>query len=134
MAFPEGMRSQDGKLMEFKGGIFSMAVKAGVPIVPISIANTHAVMPSTALFPFQTGAGKLNVHVHSPIDIEGKTEEEMASLVKEALLSAMPLDQHPNVANDMEIVELINNHDQVSSGTPVTKATENAEDKAEISQ
>ena len=40
MAFPEGKRSSDGRLAEFKGGIFSMAVKAGVPIVPISISNT----------------------------------------------------------------------------------------------
>ena len=37
MAFPEGKRSKDGRLMEFKGGLFSMAVKTKVPIVPITI-------------------------------------------------------------------------------------------------
>lgn len=95
MAFPEGKRSHDGRLMPFKGGIFSMAVKAGVPIVPISISNAHAIMPSAALFPVQKGKGKLHIHVHPPISIEGKSENELADLVKVALLSKMPLEQHP---------------------------------------
>eukprot|EP00557_Chaetoceros_sp_GSL56_P000930 CAMPEP_0176502134 /NCGR_PEP_ID=MMETSP0200_2-20121128/14578_1 /TAXON_ID=947934 /ORGANISM="Chaetoceros sp., Strain GSL56" /LENGTH=429 /DNA_ID=CAMNT_0017901159 /DNA_START=109 /DNA_END=1398 /DNA_ORIENTATION=- len=95
MAFPEGKRSQDGRLDEFKGGIFSMALKANVPIVPISISNTHAIMPSNALFPFQSGSGKLHVHIHEPIHVEGRTEEELVELVREALLSRMPLEQHP---------------------------------------
>lgn len=97
MAFPEGKRSDDGKLMEFKGGIFSMAVRAKVPIVPISISNTHAIMPGNALLPFQSGAGKLHVHIHPPIDVEGKKEDELAEMVRTALLSKMPLDQHPVV-------------------------------------
>uniref|UniRef100_A0A7S1G1K2 Phospholipid/glycerol acyltransferase domain-containing protein n=1 Tax=Corethron hystrix TaxID=216773 RepID=A0A7S1G1K2_9STRA len=53
MAFPEGTRSDDGHLQDFKGGIFSMAVKVGVPVVPVTITHAHAVMPSNALFPFQ---------------------------------------------------------------------------------
>ena len=95
MAFPEGKRSQDGRLMEFKGGLFSMAVKTGVPIVPLSISNTHAVMPSYSFFPVQSGAGKLHVHVHDAIDTAGKTEEELSDMVREAFLSQLPADQHP---------------------------------------
>jgi len=96
MAFPEGARSPDGRLMEFKGGIFSMAAKAKVPIVPLSIANTHAVMPSLGFLPVQSGQrGELRVYVHDPIDIEGKSEEEIAREVKEALLRELPADQHP---------------------------------------
>jgi len=95
MAFPEGKRSLDGRLMDFKGGIFSMAVKTKVPIVPISIANTHAVMPSNALFPVQNGAEKLHVHVHEAIDTEGLSEAEIADAVRAALLSKLPKDQHP---------------------------------------
>ncbi len=105
MAFPEGKRSNDGKLDEFKGGIFSMAVKAGVPIVPISISNTHAIMPANSLFPVQKGKGKLHLHVHEAISVEGRKEDELAALVKEALLLKMPLDQHPmprpDSANDV---------------------------------
>jgi 1-acyl-sn-glycerol-3-phosphate acyltransferase len=95
MAFPEGMRSKDGRLMEFKGGIFSMALRAGVPIVPISLSHTHAIMPPNALFPVQSGRNKLHVHVHPAICVQGKTEAELAQMVKESLLSALPRYQHP---------------------------------------
>ena len=94
-AFPEGQRSPDGRLMPFKGGIFSMATKANVPIVPLSLSNTHAVMPSVGFLPVQSGKGKLRVYVHDPISVEGKSEEEISKEVREALLSELPLDQHP---------------------------------------
>lgn len=105
MAFPEGMRSRDGRLLEFKGGIFSIARKTGVPIVPISLSHTHAVMPSNALFPVQSGRNKLRVHVHPAIDTTTKTEAELEVLVRESLLSAMPRDQHPLNKSANEQVE-----------------------------
>jgi 1-acyl-sn-glycerol-3-phosphate acyltransferase len=95
MAFPEGARSPDGRLMPFKGGIFSMAVKAKVPIVPLSLSNTHAVFPSVGFLPVQSGRDKLRVYIHDPIDVEGKSEEEIAFEVRMALLRELPLDQHP---------------------------------------
>ena len=109
MAFPEGMRSRDGKVMEFKGGIFSIARKTGVPIVPISISHAHAVMPSNALFPVQSGKGKLHVHVHPAIDTTDRTEGELELLVRESLLSALPRDQHPVeiVQEEKETVEIV---------------------------
>jgi 1-acyl-sn-glycerol-3-phosphate acyltransferase len=81
--------------MDFKGGLFLAAVKTGVPIVPITIHHTHAVMPSNSFFPVQSGNGKLHVHVHDEIDTTGKTEEELVSLVRRAFISTLPLEQHP---------------------------------------
>mmetsp|Transcript_16906 Transcript_16906/g.48575 ORF Transcript_16906/g.48575 Transcript_16906/m.48575 type:complete len:197 (+) Transcript_16906:1131-1721(+) len=95
MAFPEGQRSPEGRLIDFKGGIFSMAVKSKVPIVPISLSNTNAIMPGNSLFPVQPGAGKLHIHVHESIDTEGLSEAEIADKVRAALLSKMPECQHP---------------------------------------
>jgi 1-acyl-sn-glycerol-3-phosphate acyltransferase len=95
MAFPEGQRSKDGHLMDFKGGLFLAAVKTNVPIVPITIHHTHSVMPSNSLFPVQSGAGKLHVHIHDAITTDGKTEEELAASVREAFLTTLPLEQHP---------------------------------------
>ena len=95
MAFPEGKRSRSGRLMEFKGGLFSMAAKTKVPIVPITISHAHAVMPGYALLPVQSGAGKLHVHVHKPINADGRTEGELAELVRQAFLSTLPFEQHP---------------------------------------
>jgi len=42
---PEGTRSKDYKLGEFKKGAFHLAMQAKVPIVPIIIKNAHDVMP-----------------------------------------------------------------------------------------
>ena len=95
MAFPEGQRSKDGHLMEFKGGLFAMAAKTKVPIVPITLSHTHAVMPSNSFFPVQSGAGKLGVHVHDPINTEGKSEAELEELVRNSFLETLPLEQHP---------------------------------------
>jgi len=105
MAFPEGSRSPDGRLMDFKAGIFAMAVRTGVPIVPISLSNTHAVMPHNALVPVQRGRGKLRVHVHDPIDVTGMADGDIADRVREALLSGLPMDQHPLPPVDDGIVE-----------------------------
>ncbi|GKY93216.1 hypothetical protein MPSEU_000289400 [Mayamaea pseudoterrestris] len=100
MAFPEGRRSNDGRLMDFKGGLFSMAVKTKVPIIPITIGHANAVMPGNALFPVQVGRGKLHVHIHEAIDTEGKSDDELVRLVREAFLSTLPFNQHPG--NDDE--------------------------------
>ena len=101
MAFPEGKRSRDGRLQEFKGGLFAMAVKCQVPIIPISLSHTHAVMPSTSLFPVQNGRGKLHVHVHKAIQPGGKSESDLTNLVRDALLDSLPLSQHP--ASDTQL-------------------------------
>jgi 1-acyl-sn-glycerol-3-phosphate acyltransferase len=83
--------------MDFKGGMFSLAIKSGVPIVPLSLSNTHAVYPSVGFLPVQDGKDKLRVYVHDPIDVNGKSESEISAEVRAALLSELPLDQHPLV-------------------------------------
>jgi 1-acyl-sn-glycerol-3-phosphate acyltransferase len=95
MAFPEGARSPDGRLMEFKGGMFSLAIKTGVPIVPLSLSNTHAVYPGVGFLPVQNGKDRLRVYVHDPISVTGKDEGDIAYEVRMALLSELPMDQHP---------------------------------------
>src|SRR5215469_1212452 len=39
LIYPEGTRSPDGRLQEFKKGAVVMAIKAGVPIVPMVCTN-----------------------------------------------------------------------------------------------
>lgn len=42
--FPEGRVSEDGALYEFKNGCMKLAVRAGVPIVPVTLKNSNKVM------------------------------------------------------------------------------------------
>jgi len=43
--FPEGTRSQDGKLQSFKPGPFVIASKGKVPVIPLVIRGTAAALP-----------------------------------------------------------------------------------------
>ena len=47
--FPEGTRTRDGNLQPFKRGAFSLAVKAGVPVVPLTINGAFTIMPKGSL-------------------------------------------------------------------------------------
>src|SRR5215471_1131586 len=44
MAFPEGTRTVDGRVKDFKKGVFYMALEAGVPVVPVVVNDTRLVM------------------------------------------------------------------------------------------
>lgn len=41
--FPEGTRSDDGRMHGFKKGAFSVAAKAKVPVVPVTLVNTGTI-------------------------------------------------------------------------------------------
>jgi 1-acyl-sn-glycerol-3-phosphate acyltransferase len=45
MMFPEGTRSQDGKLRAFKSGAFELALRTGRPILPIVLEGTSHALP-----------------------------------------------------------------------------------------
>jgi 1-acyl-sn-glycerol-3-phosphate acyltransferase len=49
--FPEGTRTFDGKLREFKRGVALLAIKTGRPILPCAILGTYEAFPRTAKFP-----------------------------------------------------------------------------------
>jgi len=46
---PEGTRSHDGHLLPFKAGGFLLATAAKVPILPVTIDGTRAILPAKAL-------------------------------------------------------------------------------------
>jgi 1-acyl-sn-glycerol-3-phosphate acyltransferase len=51
MIFPEGGRSVDGHVGEFKLGAFRLAVSLGVPVLPVTIAGGHESWPPGRLLP-----------------------------------------------------------------------------------
>ncbi len=51
LLFPEGSRSQNGKLQPLEGGVAMLSLKTGAPIIPIYVKGTHKAMPRGAFFP-----------------------------------------------------------------------------------
>lgn len=94
-AFPEGTRSKDGKLQPFKNGAFKMAYKAGAPVIPLSICGAAKVQPSDWMFPLKRAGRDVKVVVHEPVESEGRTEEELARIVREKIIEGLPEDQRP---------------------------------------
>ena len=49
LLFAEGTRTRTGKLQPFKRGAFSLAARAGIPIVPLTINNSFNILPKGSL-------------------------------------------------------------------------------------
>jgi len=72
--FPEGTRSKDGKLHDFKAGAMVLAIKSGVDIVPVAIKGTYEILPKGKLL---MNAGKVSIRVGSPIETKSfKTKDK----------------------------------------------------------
>ena len=96
LIYPEGTRSPDGRLQEFKKGAVVMAIKAGVPIVPIACSGAHHIMRKRSL---EIHPGKILVEFLVPIDASQYTFEEREQLnaaVHDALAAGLPPDQRPS--------------------------------------
>ena len=83
LIFPEGTRSRDGNIRPFKKGGFVMAIDSGVPIVPVVITGTRAIMPKGK---FRVYPGHVSMIIHQPIGTSTYTRE-----TKEALMESVRL-------------------------------------------
>ena len=77
--FPEGRRTDDGQLQKFEPGAFKLALRAGVPIVPVTIRGTFEMLPRTSLAP---RPGRVDVILSEPIDTTEYTEKTLAALIE----------------------------------------------------
>ena len=78
--YAEGSRSPDGRVGRFKAGSFLLAIQAGLPVVPVAIIGTRAVMPKGRL---RTEPANVRLIVHDPIQppaIEAPTVRDAKAL------------------------------------------------------
>jgi 1-acyl-sn-glycerol-3-phosphate acyltransferase len=88
LIFPEGGRSPDGVLQEFKDGAAYIAIKAHVPLVPIAIIGTREVL---AMGSSTFRSGKVRIRIGEPIPTTGlalPARRELTQTVR-ARISAM---------------------------------------------
>lgn len=81
LIFPEGGRSHDGMLQPFKEGGAYIAIKAGVPAVPVVLIGTREVLP------FGTGvvlSGHVTLRLLKPISTNELTLKDRGKLTEEA--------------------------------------------------
>lgn len=95
LIYPEGTRSPDGRLQEFKKGTAVMAIKSGAPLVPVACSNAHRVMEKRKL---NIKPGRILVEFLDPIDPTKYSLEEREGLIREVhdrIAAALPPDQRP---------------------------------------
>jgi 1-acyl-sn-glycerol-3-phosphate acyltransferase len=78
--FPEGTRSPDGILQDFKKGGFILALHSQHPIVPISISGSHRILPKRGAWKIHSG--RVLVTISTPIPTEGLTTRERDELIR----------------------------------------------------
>lgn len=79
VVFPEGTRSPDGQVKEFKGGAFLLALKSRAPIVPVSISGTYPMLPRTG---WCFWPGTIQIQVGEPIPTQSVPPPEARPFMK----------------------------------------------------
>jgi 1-acyl-sn-glycerol-3-phosphate acyltransferase len=88
--FPEGGRSPDGRIREFRTGAFLLAIKAETPVVPITIRGTSAALP---MHSWNIQPGTVEILLHAPVATAGMTSassEALAAQIRETIARDLP--------------------------------------------
>lgn len=83
--FPEGTRSETGEMGEFKTGGFHLAIRAQVPILPVTVSGSLDLIPKRSL---KVRSGTIKVRYGAAIPTQGLRSEqrgELKALVREAI-------------------------------------------------
>lgn len=83
--FPEGTRSKDGKMAEFKEGSMKMAQKSGCPIIPVAFTNTSSIFEKQ--FP-KIKSSNVTIEFGKPIntsELPREKQKVLASICKEEI-------------------------------------------------
>lgn len=78
LVFPEGTRSNEG-IREFKSGAAHLAIKAGVPLVPVGVWGTGARLPKNSI---HIRSGAIVVRIGKPVETTGLTPRDADRLTE----------------------------------------------------
>jgi 1-acyl-sn-glycerol-3-phosphate acyltransferase len=75
--FPEGSRTADGRLQTSASGAAFMAIRAGVPLVPLALVGTYELLP---IHVYSLRPRPLKLIVGEPISTDGLTTRDSDAL------------------------------------------------------
>jgi 1-acyl-sn-glycerol-3-phosphate acyltransferase len=78
VVFPEGHRSPDGKMAEFKKGAFQTALSLKLPIVPLTIDGAYKVLP---IHSWIMNPVKITLTFHDPIETANLKSDDLPELI-----------------------------------------------------
>lgn len=79
LVFPEETRTSDGRLLPFQRGGFLIALKAGLPIVPVGLEGPRRCMPKHT---YLLRPGRITVRFGDPISTQGHGVTEKTALME----------------------------------------------------
>lgn len=96
LIFPEGTRSPDGRLQPFKAGAILLAIKSGVPVVPIGFNNVANILPKGKLLP---RGGEIVIRIGHPIptsEYSTKDKQKLATILHDRVAELLDEQHLPN--------------------------------------
>jgi len=98
--FPEGTRSRDGRMREFKAGASYLALRSGAPVLPVGIAGTHAMFPGRSRVPHRS---RVRIRIGEPFVLghvpDGRMSREAIAAgterIRDAIAALLPPEQRP---------------------------------------
>lgn len=92
IAFAEGSRTRDGHVGPFFKGVFRLAIRFGIPIVPMSIVGSYEFHRTGD---WMLNPGKITVYLHDTIETAGMTKED-AGVLRDRVhaIVAAPVEEH----------------------------------------
>lgn len=79
LMFPEGTRSPQRRILPFKKGPFALALKAKVPVCPVTVEGAGELMPKRSL---RIVPGEIRVKIGKPIDTTQYSEADREGLIR----------------------------------------------------
>jgi 1-acyl-sn-glycerol-3-phosphate acyltransferase len=79
--YPEGTRSGDGRLLPFKKGVFHIALRSRLPLIPVAIRGSFEAMSPDAMSLTHT---PIKVTIGQPIETKALTDKDGESLLQDA--------------------------------------------------
>ncbi|RKX54535.1 MAG: hypothetical protein DRP50_04225 [Thermotoga sp.] len=100
--FPEGTRSPDGKIHEFRAGSLKLATMTNIPVVPVSICGTINIIRKKKYF---ITPANVRVSIGKPLDTSTLIPQEkrsLSDLVREKIIEMQNEDLHHKVTGFRE--------------------------------